>query len=107
MEIKRIFVFENTPRVFRVKSKYHKNRNSWWQIGYPICVWKLTNKDSYKWVALEQLGVCRSVNMEKKRIFATALRRVHGCKIVYLKGDRAHFIKNDLVLYMPFRKGDL
>jgi hypothetical protein len=107
MEIKRIFVFENTARVFRVKNKYSKDRKSGWQIGYPICVWKLTNKDSYKWVALEHLGVFRSMNMDKKRLFASALRRAHGCQIVYLKGERTKFIKNDLVLYMAFRKGDI
>lgn len=67
MEIKRIFVFENTARVFRIKNKYHKNRSSWWQIGYPICVWQLTNKDSYKWVALEHLGVFRSMNMDTRK----------------------------------------
>ncbi len=106
MEIKRIFVFENNHRVFITKNKYSKNRKDY-QVGYPVCVWHLTNRNVYRWVAQEHLGVLRSLNTEKKKRFATALSRIHGCKIVYLNGNRPYFIQNDFVLCMPFRKGDL
>lgn len=102
MEIKRIFVFENSPRVFHTKAK---NRRK--QVGYPVCVWTLHNKGEYYWESVVMLNfeVLYSLNSEKKRRWASMLSKKYNCKVIYTQCR--NMTQRMFSIMIPFKKDDL